>query len=267
MNWLRGILTCVLGCLLLGVTTVSVEAAPKENTAGKCGDGKDNDRDGDVDCDDSDCSSFCVPGGGVFTATATITQTFSSGCSRSDDYALIGCITSGIQNECTGVSSTAVTLLGPCTLLEETTDPDPLNPGEVQTGLWDVSFEATHPIVEPITTVTRFDTREFEVSGELFGSSTLNTKDYGKKGTNPNKLGVQGCFSMHDDPGVPGVPGTRSTTLDPVLPLDPGETMWLVCYDGLNPGANLNLRRRGGSLAQYLLNPENVTVRITRDLP
>ena len=159
------------------------------------------------------------------------------------------------------------TLLGPCTLLEETTDPDPLNPGEVQTGLWDVSFEATHPIVEPITTVTRFDTREFEVSGELFGSSTLNTKDYGKKGTNPNKLGVQGCFSMHDDPGVPGVPRTRSTTLDPVLPLDPGETMWLVCYDGLNPGANLNLRRRGGSLAQYLLNPENVTVRITRDLP
>ncbi len=54
MSWLKGTL------LLIGVTTVSVEAA-KEKGAKKCSDGKDNDGDGDTDCDDSHCSnqSFC----------------------------------------------------------------------------------------------------------------------------------------------------------------------------------------------------------------
>ena len=49
-------------CLAFVFSVSSVEAAPREDTAKKCSDGRDNDKDGDVDGDDSDCEEFGDPG-------------------------------------------------------------------------------------------------------------------------------------------------------------------------------------------------------------
>ncbi|MBU1537167.1 hypothetical protein KKF84_17760, partial [Myxococcota bacterium] len=37
----------------------SSEEGTKENTAALCDDGIDNDEDGDIDCADTDCTTFC----------------------------------------------------------------------------------------------------------------------------------------------------------------------------------------------------------------
>ena len=51
-------------CLALVFSVSPVEAAPKEDTARKCNDGKDNDKDGLIDTDDPECSEFGDPQGG-----------------------------------------------------------------------------------------------------------------------------------------------------------------------------------------------------------
>ncbi len=218
-----------------------------------CTDTIDNDLDGLTDCDDPDCSGdpACEAGGGTFTATATVTQVFVDGCIREDNYDLSGCTFDfGTEHRCTGVTHTSVPV-NTCS----PPGPDP-DPGEVQTGLWDVSFWDTYPVVESTTTAATFVTREFEVSGLQYGSFTLNTNQYPKR--KPNKLGTQGCFSLDDL-------GMQRTSSNPALPLAPGQKIEMACEHSLNPNTHLNLRKNGHTLAEHLLNPEAFSVVLTRD--
>ena len=289
MNWLSRIMILATVCLVLGWMTVPLEAAPppgNKEKGQKCTNGVDDDGDGPWDCDDTDClgHSYCATaptptetsctdgidnepfgatdcddpdcsgdpacnggGGGTFTAIATVTQTFLGGCVRTDIYALSGCTTSNIRNECTGILRTSGDPAGTC-------GPAPGASGEMQTGLWDVSFQDTYPNVNPITNVTQFYTRQFATS---FASTTLATNDYGK-GRNPKLLGAEPCASV-DASGAP--------VSNPVLPLDPGETFRVVCDAALVTESSLNLRKGGGFLDEHLLTLDRLTITVTRDIP
>ena len=233
---LKGTLLCLLGCLLVGLTTVTVEAAPKENTAGKCSDGKDNDGDKKIDCADEDCDSFCVPGGSeTFDATATITQTFANDCVRTDTYNLSGCTPSDIQSECSVDSwdNIASTRSGECAAVDQNQDDDPrLSTSDVQTGLWREFFPQWEDILVPITEVTVFKFREFIVNGDYFASLGLHTDQYGN-GQKPNNIWANVCASLNS----------------PSLPLDPEEEAHLVCEIPLTANPTINLRKGGGTLA------------------
>ena len=56
---------CMLGLIVLIIANTDSVAAPTEDTAKKCSDGRDNDRDGFIDADDHpDCDPFSGGGGG-----------------------------------------------------------------------------------------------------------------------------------------------------------------------------------------------------------
>ena len=251
---LKGTLICLLSCLLVGLTTVTVEAAPKENTAGKCSDGTDNDNDGLIDCDDPNCSSFCVPGGEIFSATAKIIQTFPNGCERTDSYDLSGCTPSDVQSECSGVSwnDSASTFSPECV---DHQAENPL-PGDVQTGLWYEAFISQWDI-DPNTNVTLFKIREIEEGG-FFGFLGLNTNQYGH-GNKPNNMWANSCRSV--DPRTENMVSFQS------LPLESAsDTISLVCKVGLTLNPNLNLRKGGSTLAQHPFESpdERLEVEVTR---
>ncbi len=296
MLGLKGTLLCLLGCLLLGLTTVTVEAA-KEKGGPKCSDGMDNDGDGQVDCDDPDChgqslceagncsdgadnddngqvdcddpacaqDSSCV-GGGTFTATAIVTQIFAHGCIREDNYKLEECTSSDIDPRCTVVTWQS---LGPNTDCDGWSEPvlltDPLAPGEVQTQLWDISFSDTYEVVASETTAVSFNTREFDITNNnlRFGSFTLHTNDYPQK--KPNNLGAGVCAS------VEGPDNVQRTTANPALPLLPSGTIKIICNLNYTTTPNLNLRRNGRTLDQHPLNVggaegmDQFIVEVTRD--
>lgn len=56
---------CMLGLIALTVASTDSIAAPREDTAQKCSDGKDNDRDGLIDAADPDCEDVGGGGGGT----------------------------------------------------------------------------------------------------------------------------------------------------------------------------------------------------------
>ena len=66
-------------CLFLGFSVIPAEAAPKENTAKKCSDGKDNDGDGKIDDADPDCAPFVGGGRGPSGKQERITVWFQDG--------------------------------------------------------------------------------------------------------------------------------------------------------------------------------------------
>ena len=64
---------CILGLAVLIVANTDSVAVPPENTLSKCTDGKDNDRDGDIDADDTDCGPVLGGGGSEIAYTAAVT--------------------------------------------------------------------------------------------------------------------------------------------------------------------------------------------------
>ena len=240
-----------------------------------CDDTIDNDLDGLTDCDDiDDCSADpACSGGGTFTATATITQTFANGCTREDLYTLTECTGNAVCSGMFHISEAANDCVPDVPGEPWYPDPDS-SISELQTGLWDDSFQDTSEQMAPTTTIHFFRTKPNlgGANGYLSGLLDLGTDQYPKK--KPDNMVAEPCFSVDPVSGLRRTPGNPvPDTLDPEG--TPGETwVLIVCnrdpaYLGPPPDSALGLRRDGGTIDQHLLNfsgaPDQFIVEVRRD--